>query len=151
MDVPDYYEFFEGYVQTFNRMLAGEADAETVRLCYADAFISAGANGMVECTRNDHHYGKVLREGAEFYRRIGTRRMNVRRVEPQPIDEEHDLVRVLMSSEYQQRGTEITIDFDVTYLLQRRADGPKIFAFVSGDEMALYRERGLVDEQGQPT
>jgi hypothetical protein len=151
MDVPDYHEFFEDYVQTFNRVLAGDADADSVRRCYAETFISAGVNGVVACTRNDDHYGKFLREGTEFYRRIGTRRMNVRRVEPQPIDEEHDLVRVLMSSDYLKSGTGITIDFDVTYLLQRRADGPKIFAFVSGDEMALYRERGLVDEQGQPT
>ena len=40
--------------------------------------------------------------------------------------------------------------FDVTYMLQRRPDGPRIFGFVAGDEMALYREYGLVDEDGKP-
>ena len=151
MDVPDYHEFFDDYVQTFNKVLAGNGDVGSIRHCYAENFISASANQSVEAGRNDDHYGNALRDGTEFYRRIGTKRLNVRRVEPQPIDDGHDMVRVLMSSDYVKSGADISIDFDVTYLLQRRENGPKIFAYVSGDEMALYREHGLVDEQGHPT
>ncbi len=44
----------------------------------------------------------------------------------------------------------LSIEFDVVYMLQRREGGPKIFAFVAGDEMALYRQYGLVDEEGKP-
>jgi hypothetical protein len=43
------------------------------------------------------------------------------------------------------------IDFDIAYLLQRRDSGPKIFAFASVDELALFREMGLVDAEGKPT
>jgi hypothetical protein len=39
----------------------------------------------------------------------------------------------------------------VLYLLQRRAGGPKIFAFVAGDEMSVYRQHGLVNDKGEPT
>ena len=37
-----------------------------------------------------------------------------------------------------------------TRRIQRCDDGPKIFAFVAGDEMALYRKYGLVDGDGKP-
>ena len=49
-----------------------------------------------------------------------------------------------------QDGMEVSIPFDVCDLIQRRSGGPKIFGFIAGDEMAVYREHGLVDESGQP-
>ena len=60
-------------------------------------------------------------------------------------------MRVFYVAQYERSdGAWITIPFDVLYLLQRRKDGPKIFAFIAGDEMALYREHGLVDADGNP-
>jgi hypothetical protein len=48
------------------------------------------------------------------------------------------------------RSMQGKLDADVVYMLQRREGGPKIFAFVAGDEMGIYRRYGLVDEQGRP-
>ena len=39
---------------------------------------------------------------------------------------------------------DIAIDFTVTYLLASRGESYEIFAFIAGDEMALYREHGLL-------
>lgn len=151
MNAPDYREFFERYVDVFNQVLDGHAPAEQVRASYAEHFVSASAGGMVQGGANDERYAQVLRDGAEFHRLIGTQRMHLRGVEAMPIDEQHDLVRVRMRSDHEQRdGQPLGLDFVVTYLLQRRDGGPKIFAFIAGDEMALYREHGLVDEQGRP-
>lgn len=41
-------------------------------------------------------------------------------------------------------GETLSLDFDVSYLTEVRDDVVRIFAFVAGDEMALYREKGLV-------
>jgi hypothetical protein len=151
MNAPDYREFFERYVDVFNRVLDGDAPPEQVRASYAEHFVSASAGGVVQGGANDERYAQVLRDGAEFYRLIGTQRMHLRGVEAMPIDDQHDLVRVRMKSDYERRdGHRFSLEFAVAYLLQRREAGPRIFAFVAGDEMALYREHGLVDEQGRP-
>jgi hypothetical protein len=39
----------------------------------------------------------------------------------------------------------VSIDFNITYFLQSTPSGPKISAFVAGDEMALYRKYGLIE------
>lgn len=44
------------------------------------------------------------------------------------------------------RGVTIEIDFAVTSLLEARGDFCEIFAFVAGDEIALYRKHGLLPD-----
>jgi hypothetical protein len=39
---------------------------------------------------------------------------------------------------------DVTIDFDVHYLVQKLDAEPKIFGWVSGDEQALLRKYGIV-------
>ena len=77
--------------------------------------------------------------------------MAVERVEPEPIHPDHDRVRVFYRASYRKKdGTELSIPFDVLYLLQRRPGGPRIFGFISGDEMGAYRQHGLVGDDGKP-
>lgn len=38
----------------------------------------------------------------------------------------------------------VVIDFEVIYLLQTIANGPKIFAYITGDEESALRQRGLL-------
>ncbi len=40
--------------------------------------------------------------------------------------------------------TDVAIDFDVHYLVQKLDDEPKIFGWVSGDEQALLRKHGII-------
>ncbi|MBO9716481.1 MAG: hypothetical protein J7507_06640 [Pseudoxanthomonas sp.] len=58
--------------------------------------------------------------------------------------------RVLSGHVLAEGRSALAVPFDVLHLLQRRAAGPKIFGFIAGDEMALYRAHGLVDGDEHP-
>jgi hypothetical protein len=77
--------------------------------------------------------------------------MKVTRVQASALYPNHDAVQVFYKAGFQKKdGSELTIEFDVLYIVQRREEGPRIVAFISGDEMAAYRQHGLVDAQGHP-
>lgn len=141
----DLTEFFQSYADLYNRALAGEAVYDEIQARFCDCFVSAGPEG-VACGGNGEEFHKVLTEGYDFYRRIGTRKMTFKRIEGTPIDDAHQMAKVFYAADYVKKsGERVTIDFDVTYML-RTADRPmRIFAFVAGDEMGLYRKHGLVD------
>lgn len=48
-------------------------------------------------------------------------------------------------------GSDIKIEFDVTYFLDVSTTKPKILGFVAGDEMALYRQHGLLPDKKTET
>ena len=151
MQQPDYEAFFRNYVDVFNGSMKGGVDVDAIRASYAEYFVSAGAGGAVQGGANDEKYAEVLRQGAGFYQAIGLQGMALLKVEATPIDAGHDMVRPYFRADYLKKdGKSVSIEFDVVYMLQRRDGGPKIFAFVAGDEMGLYRQHGLVDEEGKP-
>lgn len=151
MREPDYESFFHDYVEVFNRSITEAVDVEAIRASYAEYFVSATVGGLVQGGANDGKYADVLKQGAEFYRALGLQRMVVVKVEAASIDDGHDLVRPFFRADYERKdGKAVSIEFDVAYMIQRRDDGPKIFAFVAGDEMALYKKHGLVDQDGKP-
>lgn len=151
MTMPDYETFFRDYVDVMNRSMAEQVDMQALRDSYAEYFVSAGAGGVVRGGANDEQYASVLKQGAEFYKAIGLKVMTLLKVETTPIDGGHDMARPFFRADYVKKdGTPVSIDFDVVYMIQRRDSGPKIFAFVAGDEMALYKKYGLVDDGGKP-
>jgi len=76
--------------------------------------------------------------------------MTAKRVETTPIDATHVMVKVFYCSEYlKSDGSDLKIDVDITYVLDVSTTKPKIFGFVAGDEMALYREHGLVPAKSE--
>ena len=73
------------------------------------------------------------------------------RIESEALYENHDRVRVFYVAGYKKKdGKTVSTPFDVMYLVQRRMEGPKIFGFITGDEMAVFRQYGLVNEAGEP-
>ena len=151
MHMPDYEAFFTAYVDFFNAALAGKPVIHDLRGCYAEYLVSASAQTVMGGENGDG-YEKVLEQGFGFYRAIGTVEMRLRGVKPQEIVAGHDQVRVEFGAQMRRKdGSEFPLDFEVVYLLQRRDSGPKIFAFVSEDEMELFRSLGLVDGEGTPT
>jgi hypothetical protein len=142
---PDFDAFFAGYVAAYNRALGGKVDVAGIRSHFTEHFLAAGP-GVVRCGKNGWLFSLVLKRGYAYYRKIGTRRLAVRRVEVTPIDELHHLAKVFYTGDFEKKnGEQIQIDFEVSYLLQTRENGPKIFAFIAGDEEAAYREKGLLD------
>jgi hypothetical protein len=151
MQQPDYEAFFRNYVDVFNRSMKDGVDADAILANYAEYIVSAGVGGAVQGAANDEKYAEVLRQGAGFYRAIGLQGMRLEKVEVTEIDAGHDMVRPYFHADYKKKdGEAVLIEFDVVYMLQRREGGPKIFAFVAGDEMGMYRQHGLVDEHGKP-
>lgn len=139
--------FFREYVAAFNRSLGETPDYETILAAFAPCFVGAGPTGVV-CGHNDDSFLRILEQGYAFYRSIGTRSMTLLRVDPTPIDANHQMARVFYSSEYERPGGDrVTIDFDVTYMLHIENAVPRIFAYVAGDERALLREHGLIPEE----
>lgn len=149
--MPDYEHFFREYAQAYERSLGESVDVGAIRSFFAESFISASIDGRVAAGANGEAFEQALKSGYGFYRAIGTTSMRVDRVEIEALCENHDRVRVFYCAGYRKKnGTEVSIPFDVVYLLQRRSAGPKIFDFIAGDEMAVYKQHGLVDDNGQP-
>ncbi|WP_119271707.1 nuclear transport factor 2 family protein [Taklimakanibacter deserti] len=137
-------ELFERYEKLFRRALGGEADMDEVTSSYAGAFVAASPAG-VNVGRNDEQLKQVMRQGFENYRRIGTKDMRLRNVRIASIDEHHCLAHVAWRAIYDRGGEpDISIDFEVHYLVQQLADTPKIFGWISGDEQAVLKQHGII-------
>lgn len=147
----DFDAFFRDYVDSYNQALGPAPDFGRIRAFFADCFVAAGPEGVM-CGANDERFAETLDQGYQFYRAIRTLRMNFIRSQITPIDDGHAMVKVFYRADYARgSGQDLGISFDVTYILQTGGETPKIFAFVAGDEMGLYRKYGLVDEDGAPT
>jgi hypothetical protein len=137
-------QLFERYESFFERSLAGDLDKEAVASFYASEFIAASPAG-VTTGKNDGRLLEVMAEGYSYYRQIGTRGMRIRDIRISPIDELHCVAHVAWTASYaRQDEPELTIDFDVHYLVQKLGEEPRIFGWISGDEQAVLKERGII-------
>lgn len=136
-------KLFERYEQLFRKSLAGDADMDEVTSVYASAFIAASPAGAM-VGKNDDELKQVMEHGYAHYRAIGTKEMRIRDVRISPIDEHHCVAHVAWTSIYARKGQpDVTIDFDVHYLVQKLDGEPKIFGWVSGDEQEVLRKHGV--------
>lgn len=137
-------DFFASYAGEFAQALEGHADAEATARHFTDCFIEASVHG-VSCGRNDEVFRQQIPRGYDFYRSIGMKSMLVRDIQVSPLDGAHSIARVRWDSTYgKPDGTEESIDFEVIYFLQMTSGEPKIFGYITGDEQAIMRERGLI-------
>jgi hypothetical protein len=137
-------DLFERYEKLFRTALRDQVDMDQVESSYASAFVAASPAG-VTVGRNDEHLKQMMQQGFENYRRIGTKDMRLRKVRITEIDEHHCLAHVAWTAIYD-RGSEpdVSIDFEVHYLVQQLEDTPKIFGWVSGDEQAVLKQHGII-------
>ncbi len=136
--------FFESYANLYNRALAGENVFGDIATRFSPRFIAAGPEG-VSTGKQDAAFRRQLGKMYAFYRSIGTQKMTAKRVETTPIDASHMMAKVFYCGQYSKPdGTDLKIDFNVTYFLDVSTNKPKIFGFVAGDEMGLYRQHGLL-------
>lgn len=136
-------EFFKRYQDFFRQGLKNEVDMEQVAASYATAFIAASPAGVM-AGQNDERLKQVMRQGFERYRQLGTKDMALRGVRIDPIDELHCLAHVAWTATYDRGAApDVSIDFDVHYLMQQLDGEPKIFGWVSGDEQALLKQHGI--------
>ncbi|HWQ20308.1 MAG TPA: hypothetical protein VN455_11065 [Methanotrichaceae archaeon] len=137
-------DFFAEYAAMFNRSLGEVPDIDAITGVFASCFIAADPNG-VACGKNDDQLRAAIAQGYQFYKSIGTKSMKIVSLEETPLDDCHSMVKVYYQALYRKSdGREETIDFDVIYLLQTIGERPKIFAYISGDERKVLRERGII-------
>ena len=70
--------------------------------------------------------------------------MRVKGVEMHAIDETHCVAHVSWSSEFEKDGRKIDIPFTNTYLLEETGGDLKVFGWITGDEVKLLKENGLM-------
>ncbi|HYC66908.1 hypothetical protein [Brevundimonas sp.] len=152
MTAPDYLAWFRAYADAYTRSLGDEVDVDAIRSFFAETVLGLGVDGSLNPANiADSAFAEGLVRMYGFARAVGTRRMIVERIEASPLYENHDRVQVFYSADLEKSdGSALTIRFDLVYLVQRRRTGPAIFAFIAGDEMALYRQHGLIGDDGQP-
>lgn len=152
MTAPDYDAWFRSYADAYTRSLKGDVEVDLIRSFFAETVLALGVDGSLNAAATgDQAFGDMLIGMYGFYKAMGTRRMTVDRVDVSPLYQNHDRVQVFYRADFlKPDGSAVTIPFDLVYLVQRRDSGPAIFAFISADEMALYRRHGLVGDDGQP-
>jgi len=143
--------FFESYANLYNRALAGENVFGEIASRFSPRFIAAGPDG-VSTGKHGAAFRRLLAKGYAFYRQIGTRKMTAKRVETTRIDANHVIAKVFYCAEYRKPdGSDLKLEFDVTYFLDVSTTKPKIFGFVAGDEMGLYKQHGLLPAKNEAT
>jgi len=137
-------KFFERYESLFKQSLGGDIDMDEVAALYASEFIAASPAGVMT-GKNDDQLKRVMAQGYAHYRAIGTKEMRIRNVRLSPIDEHHCLAHVAWTATYARKDqSDVAIDFDVHYFVQKLDGEPKVFGWISGDEQALLREHGII-------
>jgi hypothetical protein len=137
-------EFFSRYQRFFTEGLAGNLDTETLSELYTSEFIAVSPAGVMT-GKNDDTFKQNMINGYAHYRNIGTKGMMVQNIRLSPIDNQHSVAHVAWTAVYAKDSQQdIIIDFEVHYLIQELDGQIKIFGWVSGDEQALLRERGVV-------
>lgn len=149
MPAPDYHALFVRYADALNRSLSGSDEIGTIRSFYAETSLALGQDGSMKAASNEE-LGAILAHVHEFYVRVRVQSIAVERAEVSELAPRHHRVLVHFVARYLLKGSEVAIPFWVTYLCQEREDGPKIFAFIAGDEMALLRQHGIIDDSGEP-
>lgn len=142
---PQIEAFFYRYTAMFNDALqGGQPDVEGTAACFADQFIEAGPQG-VQCGKNDEKFRSMIPQGYAFYKGIGVYSMDVLGMEITLLDPVHALAKVHWKSGFvRKEGSVGAIEFDVIYLVQIKDLQPKIFAYITGDEQAALKEKGLI-------
>lgn len=135
---------FERYERFFKQSLGGHIDMDELASFFAPEFIGASPAGIMT-GKNDEQLQKVMAQGYTYYRAIGTKEMRIRNLRISPLNEHHCVAHVAWTAIYVRKNQpNVTIDFDVHYLVQQLDGEPKVFGWVSGDEQALLRKHGII-------
>lgn len=136
-------ELFQRYESLFNRALSDAADMEEIASLYAPEMIGASPAGVMSGL-NDDRFRQVMAQGYAHYRAIGTKGMRIRHIRLSPIDDCHCMAHVAWTATYARDDLPKTVlDFDVHYLVQFLDQEAKVFGWISGDEQALLKQRGI--------
>jgi hypothetical protein len=142
----DIQDFFNRYASTMNNALFGDAyDIDSIMSSFANFVVGANPMGVAG-GKNDDQFAEAIRQGIDFYKKIGIVSMNIVSKEITALDDFHAIVKIFWSSFYEKEMVSGEISFQVVYLVQCKDSAIKIFAYVTGDEQAAFRAHKLVPE-----
>jgi len=136
--------FFNAYESRFNTSLTGRIDVEGTMQSFANCFVEATPAGIT-CGKNDEQFREAIPKGIEFYKSIGTTEMKILAMDITVLDDFHAMAEIYWEAIYNTKdGKEEVIEFTVIYFVQGLNDQIKIFAYITGDEQKVLRDRGLI-------
>jgi hypothetical protein len=141
--------FFANYEKNFNDALSGKDThiVDKVIRSFADCFVESSPLG-VSCGKNDSQFIGGIRQGFEFYKKIGTQSMHILAKEVTVLDAYHSMVKIKWQYKAIKQNKEpVEIVFDIYYFLRAVNHEHKIFAYIAGDEQKVLKEHGLIPEQ----
>ena len=137
-------QFFDEYEKRFAEGLAGRPNVEAIADVFANFFVEASPVG-ISGGENDTRFREAIPKGYEFYRSIGTTQMQINQLSIRDLDDFHYMAEAYWEAFYDQDGESQSIEFTVIYFLQHLKDQLKIFAYITGDEQKVLKERGLIE------
>ena len=137
--------FFNRYEARFNEALAdGVVDIDETVNSFTSDFLEASPAGVI-VGKNDRKFRKAVSQNYAFYKKIGIRSMDILSTQTTILDEIHALVKVHWNSSFvRQDRTKGDIAFDVFYLIQKKDDDIRIFAYITRDEQQALKDEGLI-------
>lgn len=137
-------KLFTQYANHYNEALTSRIDVKQVARLYSTAFIEAGPAG-VTVGKNGGELEAMLTNGFAAYRKLGTKSMTMTDVGVTPIDTDHCVARVQWRGAYETgESKSVSIDFEVSYLVEKRNGELKVFGWIVGDEQAAFKDHGLM-------
>ena len=136
--------FFKAYAKRFSDAIEGkDPDVGSTVDSFADSFIESSPAGVI-AGANNTEFKAAIPKGYEHYKSLGILEMVLVSNDITLLDELHSMVKVHWKSVFQKKsGSNVTIEFDVFYLLTEKEGAPKIFAYITGDEQKAIEDNGL--------
>lgn len=137
--------FFNQYADRFNKFLKEEVlDIEGTAGAFSNCFIESNPLGVI-CGKNDEQFRSVIPQGYAFYKSIGVTSMDIISKEITILNHYHAMIKVRWNSGYTTKDDlKGNIEFDVIYFLQTKVNTIEIFAYITGDEQAALKAKGLI-------
>ncbi len=136
--------FFKQYSDGFNLGLQGRPNIDETVNSFSAVFLGSNPKGVL-CKKNDESFRGVIPMAYEFYKSIGITKMEIVDLQITGLNQFHSMCTATWRAWYTlKNGKEKTLDFEIVYLVRFEAGQPKIFAYITPDEEAILKEKGLV-------
>ena len=137
--------FFIHYKNVFNKAIKENMpDAEPTVELFSNCFIAADPSG-INCGRNDETFLDAMQKGYAFYKNIGITSMEIVSSQITLLNDFHAMAQIHWKSNFiSKNGQKGSIEFNNIYFIQTRENQHKVFAYITGDEQAALKQKGLI-------
>ncbi len=143
--IPLLDQFFHSYADLFNQALrSDEPDIGGIQQSFSSCFIAANPMG-VNCGHNDEEFMRAMLQGFTFYKSVGVTTMEIISLESSILDDFHQMTKIFWRCKYTtKKDSTGSIEFENIYFTQTRDGKHRIFAYITGDEQAAWKNVGQI-------